>query len=87
MAGWLDVNIKPFGSPLRSLRGSCRAPAQPVPGEEVVSPFLLKCPEVVAWMHRVIIATWRGGRAPDSWRHALLVALWKGKGTRLLGDN
>ena len=38
-------------------------------------------------MHRVIIATWRGGRAPDSWRHALLVALWKGKGTRLLGDN
>jgi hypothetical protein len=57
------------------------------PGEEGVSPFLLKCPEVVAWMHRVIIATWRGGRAPDSWRHALLVALWKGKGTRLLGDN
>ena len=57
------------------------------PGEEGLPPFLLKCPEVVAWMHRVIIATWRGGRAPDSWRHALLVAIWKGKGSRLLADN
>ena len=57
------------------------------PGAEAIPPYLLKCPEVVAWMHRVIIATWRGGRAPDSWRHALLVAIWKGKGSRLLADN
>ncbi|KAG1652920.1 hypothetical protein FOA52_007513 [Chlamydomonas sp. UWO 241] len=34
------------------------------PGGDQLDAMLFRCPPAIAWLHRVIIAVWRSGRAP-----------------------
>jgi Reverse transcriptase (RNA-dependent DNA polymerase) len=53
------------------------------PGEDMIDARLLKAgPIVTKWLHRVIIAVWKSGKAPPSWKAALMVPLYKNKGAR-----
>ena len=53
------------------------------PGADLVDARQLKAgPEVMEWLHRVVVAVWRSGRAPVEWKRALIVPLYKGKGAR-----
>jgi hypothetical protein len=52
------------------------------PGVDGITAPLLKAGlEPVAWLHRVILAVWRSGRAPEAWKSAVVVPLYKGKGS------
>jgi hypothetical protein len=53
----------------------------------IVAPLLKTGFVVVSWLHRVICAVWRSGRAPVDWKRALIVPLYKGKGDRKVADN
>ncbi len=58
------------------------------PGEDdITAPLLKACPEGIAWLHRVILAVWKAGRAPVAWKRALVVPLYKGKGSQQATDN
>jgi len=53
------------------------------PGEDdITTPLLKACLEGIAWLHRVILAVWKAGRAPVAWKRALVVPLYKGKGSQ-----
>jgi hypothetical protein len=52
------------------------------PGGDQLDAMLLKCPPAIAWLHRVITAVWRSGRAPREWKTAIITPLYKGKGPR-----
>jgi hypothetical protein len=52
------------------------------PGEDgITAPLLKACPEGIAWLHRVILAVWKAGRALVAWKRTLVVPLYKGKGS------
>jgi len=58
------------------------------PGEDdIIAPLLKACPEGIAWLHRVILAVWKAGRASVAWKQALVVPLYKGKGSQQATDN
>ncbi len=58
------------------------------PGADGITAPLLKAGlEPVAWLHRVILAVWRSGRAPEAWKSAVVVPLYKGKGSHQCTDN
>jgi len=58
------------------------------PGEDgITTPLLKACPEGIAWLHRVILAVWKAGRALVAWKRALVVSLYKGKGSQQATDN
>lgn len=53
------------------------------PGEDQIDARMLKSgPEVAGWLHRVVVAVWRSGRAPVEWKRALVAPLYKGKGAK-----
>jgi hypothetical protein len=52
------------------------------PGGDQLDAMLLRCPPAIAWLHRVIIAVWRSGKAPREWKTAIITPLYKGKGPR-----
>jgi hypothetical protein len=52
------------------------------PGGDQLDAMLLRCPAATAWLHRVISAVWRSGRAPREWKTAIITPLYKGKGPR-----
>ncbi len=43
--------------------------------------------ELTVWLHRVILAIWHSGRAPEAWKSALVVPLYKGKGSHQCTHN
>ncbi|KAG1678997.1 hypothetical protein FOA52_013061 [Chlamydomonas sp. UWO 241] len=45
------------------------------PGGDQLDAMLLRCPPAIAWLHRVIIAVWRSGRAPREWKTAIITPL------------
>jgi len=58
------------------------------PGEDdITAPLFKACPEGIAWLHWVILAVWKAGRAPVAWKRALVVPLYKGKGSQQATDN
>jgi hypothetical protein len=57
-------------------------------GEDgITAPLLKACPEGTTWLHRVILAVWKAGRASVAWKRALVVPLYKGKGSQQAIDN
>lgn len=36
--------------------------------DDIIAPFLKACPEGIAWLHPVILAVWKTGRAPVAWK-------------------
>jgi len=58
------------------------------PGEDgITAPLLKACPEGITWLHRVILAVWKAGRALVAWKRALVVPMYKGKGSQQATDN
>jgi hypothetical protein len=58
------------------------------PGEDdITAPLLKACPEGIAWLHRVILAMWKAGRALVAWKRALVVPMYKGKGSQQATNN
>ncbi|KAG1657339.1 hypothetical protein FOA52_003762 [Chlamydomonas sp. UWO 241] len=45
------------------------------PGGDQLDAMLLRCPPAIAWLHRVIIAVWRSGRAPRGWHLSTILKL------------
>lgn len=53
------------------------------PGDDLVDARMLKAgPVVVEWLHRVVTAVWRSGKAPVEWKRALVVPIYKNKGPK-----
>jgi hypothetical protein len=53
------------------------------PGEDGIDARMLKAGHVMLqWLHRVIAAVWRCGKAPVEWKRALVVPLYKNKGSK-----
>ena len=59
------------------------------PGNCRISAPLLRYGGTAAaeWIHRVILAAWATGKAPQDWKWVMLTYLYKGKGPRLLCDS
>ncbi len=58
------------------------------PGEDgITSPLFKECSTTVCWLHWVILAIWKLGRALVAWKRALVVPLYKGKGSQQCSDN
>ena len=56
-------------------------------GEDLITVELLQSKTCIEWLHRVVVATWRGEEAPRDWQDGIVVPLYKGKGSRQECDN
>jgi hypothetical protein len=53
----------------------------------ISAPLLKARLELVAWLHMVILAIWRSGRALEAWKNTLVVPMYKGKGSHECMNN
>ena len=82
---WAELDAEPtYGEVSRAVRKVAKGNAA---GEDLITVELLQSKACIEWLHRVVVATWRGEEAPRDWQDGIVVPLYKGKGSRQQCDN
>ena len=82
---WAELDAEPtYAEVSRAVRKVAKGKAA---GEDLITVELLQSKACIEWLHRVVVATWRGEEAPRDWQDGIVVPLYKGKGSRQECDN
>ena len=68
---WAELDAEPtYAEVSRAVRKVAKGKAA---GEDLITVELLQSKACIEWLHRVVVATWRGEEAPRDWQDGIVV--------------